>query len=175
MPILTETDDQNDFKNGRKFSCYFYTTNIIENDSFELAFVTGEKNVKITRLEIVGTSSFITWYWFANSQVTKDPSEDNVLEIPLNQTVQLSSDVQLMVNPTVVTPGVALNSGVDSMGEPSIGNMYKLLDVLIDEDFATPKNTCNRFAVQNRHSLGDQGKANIGVKVSYSVMKDPHG
>lgn len=166
-PLNSDYADHASWVNGRKFSFYYYKHNLAVGEVLTIALVNGKHNIKISKVEIFGSSSLLTWTWRVNSQVSK--FEDNeIQEIPLNQTVDFSSDASFLFDPVVIVEGDALlGENVDSIGMQSADGYSQIKDTIITENMAVKKGTTNMLVIKTRHQSGN---INLGIKIYFTVM-----
>ena len=172
MSALIKDLDRKDLDDGRVFSYFYYRNSMVRDSSFELVFETGSKPVKITRMEIIGSSSLVSWKWYNDPLITGGTLLPFLRRNPIKI---VDPKTKVWIDPTLDDPGVILVENIDALGVPVslVDNMSSMLDAIIDEPVIFPADVKRGFSLKNRHLLGT-GVANVGVRLSFTVLEDPH-
>lgn len=165
---MVESIDDHNWRMGKEFS-FTYLERPLRTGASELHLViaVGSKNIAIKSLRIEGTSSIIEWQLFTGSSVDRETGTE-ITEIRMNTTVNFSSDVKLLLDPTIIDIGTSPMLGMsESVGVTDTFSRSRIHEDLITTKLALLKNTDNILKIKN---IDSNTTRSLLVVITFAVI-----
>lgn len=149
-PNATATVSQNESSwiNGRKFSFYYIKKSLGNQEVIDIVLSVGKWDIAIDGLDFEGNSSIIKYQWFRGATVDRE-SGLRINEIPLNENILSTSDVYLLINPTVTGSWIPVLDPLFAYGMAASFNRVKMYEEIISRKIAFKANSTNMLRITN--------------------------
>lgn len=161
-----ETVDQHNWRVGKKFSFYYIEKAAGTGKGVDVVLSVGKYDIAIDKIVIKGSSSIVAYQWFTGATVDRD-SGDSVYEIPLNELVESSSDVRLLIDPTVTAGAwVAVLDTINIFGMVASFNRTRMDENVITRKIAFKAYSTNMLKIVNNGS----GTPDVEILIDFEVL-----